>query len=221
VSPLQERYLRVQKDIASIAEGCGRDPKTITLVVVSKKQSVEEIQALYEMGCRHFGESRLEEVLDKKLHLPKDIFWHMIGTIQSKKVPKLVVAGFFLIHSVDSMALAEKISKKSAELECVTKVLLQANTSGEETKHGLSVEEWKSHYHEVVSLPALQIEGWMTMAPLTEDKAKIVASFHSLRDLRDRLTPSQHLSMGMSHDYPLAIQEGATLLRIGSSIFRK
>lgn len=213
-------YLQVQQEVDSLAKIHQRE---ILLVVVSKKRTIEEIRTLYDMGCRHFGENRLDEALEKMEALPKDINWHMIGKIQSKKVSKVVAAKFFLIHSVDSVDLAEKISKESVKHGCITSILLQANTSGEETKHGLPIEAWKEHFDEVAALPSIEIRGWMTMAPLTEDMERIRKSFETLRVLRDSLAtdqlPMPELSMGMSHDYWIAIHEGATMVRVGTNIF--
>jgi len=189
-------------------------------VVVTKNHPLEDVLDLYEAGCRHFGENRVQEALSKVEGAPSDIQWHFIGTLQKNKVPK-VLGSFSLIHSVDSPDLAEAISKRSQEM---TPVLLQVNTSGEATKHGLSPEQWLQTIEQVNCLPNLDIRGLMTMAPFTEDKAIIRSCFACLRKFRDQLESElgkelPHLSMGMSHDYQVAIEEGATLLRIGSAVF--
>ena len=194
-------------------------PPNVLLVVVSKGQSYEDILQCYNAGARDFGENRLEEFLIKKEALPKDIRWHMIGSIQSKKVPK-VVGQFELIHSVDSLELAQKIDSKGVP----TKILLEANTSGEASKHGLTPEEWIGCYDQIKILKNVSVEGLMTMAPFTDDEEVVRSCFKNLRKLREVLSskgkPLPHLSMGMSHDWEIALQEGATILRIGTSIFK-
>lgn len=216
---MQSRYHSLRQEINELV----KEDREITLVPVSKQRSIHEIKILYDLGCRDFAENRLDEALEKMKTLPSDIRWHMIGHIQSKKVAKVVAAQFFLIHSVDSLELAQKISKASLKQNLITSILLQANISGEESKQGLSPQEWKDVFDELISLPAIHVKGWMTMAPLTEDDEKIKVSFQALRILRDSLSttdcPMPILSMGMSHDYRLAIEEGTTMLRIGSQIF--
>lgn len=215
---IADRYCHLLASIQEIAVKCGRDPKDITLVAVTKGHSLEHVMAAYEAGCRDFGENRLQEVLGKMAQAPHDLRWHLIGTLQKKKVPK-VVGTFALIHSVDTWELAQKISQHSEKSGVETPILLQANTSGEEAKHGLSPEGWKLVFEDAVKLPGISIHGLMTMAPLVEDKFCIRRCFSRLRELRDELQLTGHLSMGMTHDYPIAIAEGATLLRIGTAIF--
>lgn len=215
--PVSTRYIQLKDEIARIANDCGRDPASITLVAVSKGHPWEQVQPAYAAGCRDFGENRLPEASEKMTHAPTDVRWHFIGTLQKNKVRK-AVGSFALIHAVDTLEVAEKISLCSEELGLVTKVLLQANTSGEATKHGRTAGEWKRDFERVMALRGIQVEGLMTMAPLVEDQDRIRHCFASLRELRDEMG-LQHLSMGMSHDYTIAIQEGATLLRIGTAIF--
>lgn len=219
-----DSYIKIKQHIHSIAKGCGRDPKEITLITVSKTHPWEDIKVVYTAGCRDFGENRLQEALEKISDAPKDIHWHLIGTLQKNKVRK-AIGEFSLIHSVDSLELAEKISECSQEADVVTSVLLQVNSSGEYTKHGLSCEEWRREFERVLSLPGIAVKGLMTIGPLSRDMALIRQSFRSLRELKEELqqvaegeATLEHLSMGMSNDYPIAIEEGATLLRIGSAI---
>ncbi len=218
-------YSAVRARIDEIARKCRRSPEEIQLVTVSKKQSILAIQKAYEEGCRDFGESRIQEGLEKIAQLPKDIKWHFIGTLQRNKV-NLAVTHFQLIHSVDSMELLRKISLSCEKLGKTTDLLLQVNCSGETSKHGLTPDEWKSVITEAANIPFIRIMGLMTMAPLTDDEKVIRNCFRTLRLLRDEfrtsssnLSQCKELSMGMSHDYPFAIEEGATLLRIGSAIF--
>lgn len=220
---VNDNYRAIQAEIAELAIKSGRDPSEITLVPVSKGHSVEKIHEVYEAGCRTFGENRVQEAVQKITQAPSDIHWHFIGTLQKNKVNK-VIGKFSLIHSVDSVELAEAISDRS-EGE-VTKILLEVNTSGEEAKHGLKVPEWKEKFQQVLQLPGVQVEGLMTMAPYTDQQDVIRKCFRDLRNLRKDLAllmsieeEKLHLSMGMSNDYLIAIEEGATLLRIGTAIF--
>lgn len=188
-------------------------PAAVKLIVVTKNIPVKSIQSVYDLGCRDFGENRVQEALPKIEEMEKDIHWHFIGTLQKNKVKK-VIRRFDLIHSVDSFELAQEISKLGID----TKILLQVNTSGEESKQGFSPGEIEKKLPLIQKLPFVQVQGLMTMAPLTENIAEIRACFRSLRELRDR-HGLQELSMGMSHDYMMAIEEGATMVRIGSAIF--
>lgn len=218
-----ENTTHLLKEIATIAHSVGRDPNEITLVAVTKNYPLEHVLPAYHAGCRHFGENRVQEALPKIEEAPSDLHWHLIGTLQKKKVPK-VIGKFALIHSVDSPDLAQKISTCSQEKNIITPILLQVNTSGEATKHGLCPEAWRQALDQIASLPGIRLDGLMTMAPFTEDKEVIRACFRTLRLFRDELQPNiptlRHLSMGMTHDFSIAITEGATLLRIGSALFR-
>lgn len=216
-------YLQIRDDIRNCAVKCGRNPEEIRLVVVTKNHPLEEALIAYDAGCRDFGENRVQEALDKFENAPADIRWHLIGTLQKKKVSK-VIGKFALIHSIDSFELAEKISQASLNAGTTTNILLQVNVSGELSKHGLSIEDWRLYVDKLFALPSLRIEGLMTMAPLTDDKELIRYTFSRLRHFRDEVQrifgiALPHLSMGMSHDYEIAIEEGATLLRIGTAIF--
>lgn len=212
-----DRYKTLSDEVKRLATACGRNADEVTLIAVSKTYPVEAIMQVYQAGCRDFGESRVQEALQKLPGCPSDLRWHFIGTLQANKVRK-VVGRFALIHSVDSPELASRISTCSVEADVTSRILLQVNTSGETSKHGLSIEAWKSEIDQVLTLPHVCIEGLMTMAPLTEDVDLIRSSMSRLRQFRDELG-LKHLSMGMSHDYPIAIEEGATFLRIGTAIF--
>ena len=199
----------------SILEKVAR--KDITVIAVSKQRSIEEIKIAYNQGCRDFGENRIPEALEKMALLPKDINWHFIGALQKNKVNK-AIGHFGLIHSVDNPELAAKIAKSSEAANVTTSILLQVNTSGEASKQGLNPEAWRPYLESLFALKNIEIKGLMTMAPLTEDTALIRQTFRTLREFRDELNLPL-LSMGMSHDYKIAIEEGANLLRIGTSIF--
>ena len=210
-------YFKLIDNIAKIASNCGRDPKEITLVAVTKGYPVESVEQAYGAGCRDFGENRVQEGLQKIEQAPKDIRWHMIGTLQKNKVRK-AVGKFHMIHSVDSYDLAKKISTGGSDLNLTISILLECNTSGEVSKHGFSVEDLNNEFENLSKLPNLLIEGLMTMAPLTDDEKIIRSCFSKLRILKEELN-LKHLSMGMTADYPIAIEEGATILRIGTAIF--
>lgn len=222
-NPVIDRYKNILEEVHATAEACGRDPKSIHIVVVTKGHEWQEIVPLYEWGVRDFGENRVQEWEEKKALSPADVRWHFIGRLQKNKVNK-VIGHVHCIHSVDSLELAQKISSVSLERKLLTRILLQVNTSGEEAKQGNSMDEWYACLSEALKLPGVQIEGLMTMAPLTQDDSLVRSCFSALREFRDKLereVPNcslPQLSMGMSHDYKLAIEEGATLLRIGSAI---
>lgn len=208
----------VEERIKKAALRAGRSLDEITLVVVTKNHPLQEIMPVYEQGFLDFGENRVQEALLKMEESPHDIRWHFIGHLQKNKISK-ILGKFHLIHSVDSFELAESLSRASHAANLVTNILLQVNVSEEATKQGLSPENWEKVKQELFSLPHLKIEGLMTMAPLTDDTALIRNVFQKLKKMRDswRL---KHLSMGMSNDFEIAVEEGATLLRIGSAIFR-
>lgn len=210
------KYLQVKERIALL------NPN-VKLVVVSKRQSLMAMQEVYQAGCRTFGENRVQEALSKKHSLPLDIEWHFIGSLQTHHLSKII--GYFsLIHSIDTPSLARAIHERSAKQGIVTPILLQANTSGEPSKHGLSPSDWKKAFLSLLSFSGIEVQGLMTMAPLTEDRSLIRHTFASLQLLKQELEQLggrslPHLSMGMSNDYEIAIEEGATIVRMGSAIF--
>lgn len=204
---------------------CGRNPEEIELIVASKGRSLESLSSAYEEGARLFGESRVQEAINKVKSLPPDCVWHMIGSLQKNKVAKALEL-FNWIHSVDSVDLARKISLLAEKKGKEVSILLEVNTSFEPNKHGFFPEQLQDSLLEINQFSSLNLRGLMTLAPLTDDPEVIRQSFRLLKSLRDHyrsLTKDpqafSHLSMGMSHDYLIAIEEGATLLRIGRSIF--
>lgn len=220
---VSKNLLKLKYEIAEIAQRAGRNPEDITLVAVSKQHPVSSVLLAYNAGCLDFGENRVKEAEEKIPRAPDDTRWHFVGRLQSGRVP-IVVDSFDLIHSVDSRSLAERISDRSEKIGKITEILLQVNTSGEESKQGLSPEEWEVFFDEVVAMKGVSVKGLMTMAPFTDDKEAIRATFSRLREFRDKVNPCSgdevfHLSMGMSNDYEIAIEEGATILRIGTEIF--
>jgi len=218
----KENYQKVQSTIAEVAHSCGRNPSDVKLVAVTKNHSIDQIKEAYQAGCRSFGESRWQEAEEKIKQLPIDCEWHFIGSLQKNKVIK-VLPHFSLIHSVSDLSLATKISELSQEN---TSILLQVNVTGETTKHGLSSEEWSKSLEVLNGLPNLTLRGLMTMAPFTQDEKVIRTSFRKLYELLQKWRGEMRdpesfteLSMGMSNDYPIAIEEGATLIRVGSALF--
>ena len=207
-----ENYLRYKSEIEPRAK----------LITVSKGQSVNDIMQVYNVGCRDFGESRIQEALEKIKACPKDIRWHLIGTLQTKKVPK-AIGYFYLIHSVDTPELAQKISQCSQTAGIETSILLQVNTSGELAKHGLTIEQWKIALPLVNNLTKVKILGFMTMAPHTDEVQIIKKTFFALKAFKNEVFRSNplftELSMGMTDDYQVALEEGASWVRIGSGIF--
>jgi PLP dependent protein len=215
----------VRSTIAEAAMGVGRAPEEITLVAVSKSKPVELVQMTYNVGVTDFGENRVQEALPKiaAFH-PQGLHWHMIGHLQSNKAGK-VVNPFYCVHSVDSLHLAQALNRHASEQGKRLSVLLQVNVSGEASKEGMAPAEASALARQIVALPHIQVEGLMTIAPLTEDPEQVRPVFRALRLLREQLRaelpqcPWRHLSMGMTDDYSVAIEEGATIVRIGRAIF--
>ena len=216
---IAENIREVQKRIESACERSGRSPHEITLVAVTKTVDAATIKSAYEHGIKNFGENRVQEA-EKKIEelaaLRQSITWHMIGHVQTNKI-KSVTRLFNIVQSVDSMKLATGLDMQTQE---TLPVLLQVNVSGESTKSGFSVDQVSMAISEMNRLPHLNIKGLMTIAPWTDNEAEIRSVFRTLRELRDKLG-LEHLSMGMTDDYEIAIEEGATIVRIGRAIFGK
>lgn len=222
---LAANIAHVRSAIARAASKVGRNPDEILLVAVSKTQPVARIKAAYDLGLRDFGENKVQEALAKiaELH-PPDLHWHMIGHLQSNKANK-IVGSFASVQSVDSLHLAQILNRHVASSQQRLPVLLEVNIAGEESKAGMTEEETISQARQIAALPYLDVQGLMTIAPLVEDAEQVRPIFSQLRALRDRLREAvpesswQHLSMGMTDDYSVAIEEGATIVRIGRAIF--
>lgn len=214
---------KVQDQILSKCSEIGRDANDIILIAVSKTQSIENINAAHQIGLRHFGENKAQELRDKGKAIKLDIAWHFIGHLQKNKA-KYAVEFAEYIHSVDSIKLLDEIDKQAGKFGKVQKFLIEANTSGEESKYGIAnfnniVELAK--YSE--SLKNVKFIGLMTMAPFVEDETIIRNSFKMLKEYFEKLKVTgfdiKHLSMGMTNDYLIALEEGATMLRIGTALF--
>ena len=196
--------------------------ESISLVAVSKTKTIEDIMSAYNSGQRLFGENRVQELTDKYSNLPKDIKWNMIGNLQSNKV-KYIASFVDLIHSLDSLKLAREINKQAEKNNRVIDCLVQIKISKEETKHGVSFDNFDEFYKNVKSLKFINIAGLMGMASFTDDKNLIKDEFKSISLLYKKLKlvdkNIKYLSIGMSNDYNLAINEGGNMIRIGSKIF--
>jgi len=228
---LNTRYQQVLEKIDHSARTAGRNQEEITLVVVTKGHSPAEIQSLYQLGAHQIGENRPAEALEKQSLLAEytDLNWHMIGHIQSRKAAD-VAGKFTLLHSLDSVKLARRLDRYARQSEIVQDVLLQINTSGEESKYGFSAlggiltPELETAIEEILACTSIRVQGLMTMAPFSPDPEGARPTFSALRRLRDNLASRftqagwNQRSMGMSGDYKTAIQEGATLLRIGTAV---
>lgn len=218
----------VRTRIGAAAERSGRRPDDVLLVAVSKTHPIEDIVAAMAAGQRDFGENRLEELWTKveqarSLHLDA-IRWHMIGNIQSRKT-RDAVGPFVLIHSIDRAKIAARLSRDAEAAGNVMRVLVEVNVSGEASKHGFTPDELLAQAGELLALPGIDVAGLMTMAPYEAEPEATRPVFRALRSLRERLADAypagdwNELSMGMTNDFEVAIEEGATIVRIGSAIF--
>jgi pyridoxal phosphate enzyme (YggS family) len=219
---IRENIDFVQNEIAEAVKRSGREDN-VTLIAVTKTVPCERIQEAYDTGCIIFGENRVQEMMEKYDSFP-DATWHLIGHLQKNKV-KYVVGKAKLIHSVDSFELAEEINRIAEKKNLVQDILLEVNISGEITKYGLTTEEIKDIIIKIRELGHIRVKGIMTMAPLTEDKDYVRWVFKEAKKLFDLLKQQSSsfdtLSMGMSSDFALAVEEGATMVRVGSLIFGK
>lgn len=216
-----EKLARVKSVIAETAVEAGRDPAEVQLIAISKTHPPEVIRQLIDAGQLAFGENRVQEARAKIPLLPSSIRWHLVGHLQSNKIRQALPL-FELIHGVDSVGLARDINRIAAELGLFPRILLEINVAGESTKFGFKEEN--IDMESLLALDRLQIEGLMTIAPMVEKADDAREYFAKLRTLRDDFQEKfavrlPHLSMGMSGDYVVAIQEGATMVRVGTAIF--
>ena len=222
---LADNLHRVRAEIATACDRAGRSVNDVTLVAVTKSAELAWVRRLVELGVRDLAENRPQQFVERAEQLPSEIRWHFIGHLQRNKV-KQVLPRTALIHSIDSLRLLERISEVAAEQSLRPRVLLEVNVSGEASKDGLPVAELTSQWDAFQAVPQVDVVGLMTMAPLADDPEAARPVFRALRQLRDSLAAraSPHvklteLSMGMSGDFVVAIEEGATLIRIGSRLF--
>ncbi len=217
----------VEERIQAACARSGRSREDVTLICVTKTMPVSDLQQAYDAGQRSFGENRVQEINEKFPQLPRDIRWHMIGHLQRNKVRYLMDKAV-MIHSVDSAALAQTISREAVRAGRVMDILLEVNAAGEESKFGLGYEDVLPLIREIAPLPGIRICGLMTVPPYTDDPETSRPFFKKLRELAVDITSqsidnvSMHiLSMGMTGDFEVAIEEGATHIRVGTAIFGK
>ncbi len=217
----------VEKKICEACEKAGRDRSEVTLIAVSKTKPVSDIRQAMDCGIRVFGENKVQEIRDKHEVITEDVDWHMIGHLQANKV-KYLPGIVKMIHSVDNEKLALEIEKQFAKAGIVADVLIEVNMAGEDTKFGLAPDEVMDFVKTISSLEHLKIRGLMTIAPYTDDPESNRVYFKGLRELKDKINAANiqgvkmdTLSMGMTGDYQVAIEEGATFVRVGTGIFGK
>jgi len=235
---IRERIVAVQATIAAACQRAGRSPDSVTLVAVSKTHPASQVVEAVQTGVLDFGENRIEEALPKMADVARQVDaplrWHMIGTVQSRKA-RYVLAGFCVLHSVGDVKLAERLSQYLVEQDRTLDVLLEMNVSGEASKQGWQAHGWRedsavrravwADIARILALPGLNVRGLMTMAPIVDEAEAARPVFSALRNLRDALAGDfpkarwSDLSMGMTDDYPVAVEEGATLVRVGRAIF--
>lgn len=222
---ITENLEQVRKNIDEACRMAGRDPKEVTLIAVSKTKPVSMLKEAYDAGARCFGENKVQEIMDKHPQLPEDIQWHMIGHLQRNKV-KYIVDKVSMIHSVDSLRLAQTIEQEAAKHNVCVPVLLEVNVAQEESKFGLKMDEVLPLIETIADFPHIKVQGLMTIAPHVENAEDNRDFFRQLKKLSVDIEAKNInnvsmsvLSMGMTGDYQVAVQEGATMVRVGTGIF--
>lgn len=223
---IRENMELVQKKIENACRKAGREASEVTLIAVSKTKPVELLREAYDAGARDFGENKVQELLDKIPQMPSDIRWHMIGHLQRNKV-KYIVDKVYLIHSVDSLRLAEEISREAVKRGITVNILVEVNVALEESKFGVAPKQAQELVSEIARLPGICIKGLMTIAPYVENAEENRKYFQKLKQLSvdivskntDNRSIGSVLSMGMTGDYTVAVEEGATYVRVGTGIF--
>ena len=225
MNTIRDHLNEVRENIQKACEKAGRSPQEVTLIAVSKTKPLFMLEEAYEAGARDFGENKVQEILEKHPKMPEDARFHMIGHLQRNKV-KQVLPHAVLIHSVDSYRLAEQISQEAGKLGITAKILLEVNVAKEESKFGMMPEEVPEMVEQISLLPHLQIEGLMTIAPFVDDPEKNRPVFRKLYqlsvDIKKKNIDNVNmgvLSMGMTGDYQVAVEEGSTMIRVGTGIF--
>lgn len=222
---IKENYEIIKEDVIKTAKGCGRNPHDITLIAVSKTKPLENIEELISIGVRDFGENKVQELCEKYEHVSTPVRFHLIGHLQTNKV-KYVVDKCCLIHSVDSLRLAREIQKVAAKKQIIAQILIEVNIAKEESKFGLYLEDVIPVLEEISHYSNIHVNGLMTIAPFVENPEENREYFRSLKQLSlDIISKNidnidmNVLSMGMTNDYKVAIEEGATMVRVGTAIF--
>jgi PLP dependent protein len=223
MNSIAENLERVRRQIASAAAKSGRSPDAVELVAITKTHPAGKVREAVEAGQSLFGENRVQEARAKIPELPSNLRWHFVGHLQKNKVRQALPL-FEMIHSVDSLALAQDINRIAEEEGLHPRVLLEVNVAGEGSKFGFSSEKIRDQMEELLALSRLSILGLMTIPPVTKESETSRKYFVQLRELRDRLQTEfrvdfAQLSMGMTQDFPIAVEEGATLVRVGTAIF--
>lgn len=222
---IKENLEEVEARITRACERSGRERSEVTLISVSKTKPAEMLQEAYDAGSRDFGENKPQEIREKYPQLPTDIRWHMIGHLQRNKI-KYIIDKVYMIHSVDSIRLAEAIDEEAKKHGIVMPVLIEVNVAEEESKFGVHLDEVESLIRQISELSNIQVQGLMTIAPFTENAEDNRIYFRKLRnlyvDIKDKNIDNVNmcnLSMGMTGDYEVAVEEGATMVRVGTGIF--
>ena len=225
MNTIRDHLNEVRENIQKACEKAGRSPQEVTLIAVSKTKPLFMLEEAYEAGARDFGENKVQEILEKHPKMPEDARFHMIGHLQRNKV-KQVLPHAVLIHSVDSYRLAEQISQEAGKLGITAKILLEVNVAKEESKYGFFLEDTEAAIREIAKFPHVRIKGLMTIAPFVENPEENREVFKKLYEFAvdigkkniDNVTMDV-LSMGMTGDYQVAIEEGATMVRVGTGVF--
>ena len=222
---IKENLEEVREKIRQACQRSGRREEDVTLISVSKTKPVELLREAYEAGSRDFGENRVQEIMEKYGQMPEDVRWHMIGHLQKNKV-RQVIDKAVLIHSVDTVELAEQIEKDAAKRDLTVDILLEVNVAEEESKFGFRTEEVEAAVMKIKEFPHVHIKGLMTIAPFvsnSEDNREVFKKLYQLYvDIRSKNIDNVNmsvLSMGMTGDYEVAVEEGATMIRVGTGIF--
>ena len=225
VNMIKQQLLAVEQNIQKACQNAGRNRDEITLIAVSKTKPLSMLQEAYDADIRHFGENKVQELCEKYEQLPSDIKWHMIGHLQTNKV-KYLIGKTYLIHSVDSLKLAAEIEKQAKKSDVIMDILIEVNIAEEQTKFGISKEETIQLVKEIAKFPHIRIKGLMTIAPYVENPEDNRCFFRQIKELAVDITNQNIdnvsmniLSMGMTGDYMVAIEEGATMVRVGTGIF--
>ena len=222
---IKENYFEVNEKVRKACDRAGRNRDGVTLIAVSKTKPLEDLREAYEAGARDFGENKVQELVDKIPQMPNDVRWHMIGHLQRNKV-KYIVDKVYMIHGVDSLRLGEEISKEAVKHGVTVRILIEVNVAGEDTKYGVSPEEAPLLAIGLSKLPGISLQGLMTIAPYVTDPEENRLIFAKLRQLAVDISEKNIdnvsmnvLSMGMTGDYEVAVEEGATFVRVGTGIF--
>ena len=225
MADIKENLANVRKNIEDACKKVGRDVSEVTLITVSKTKPLSDLRNVYEEGSRDFGENKVQELVSKIDEMPSDVKWHLIGHLQRNKV-KYIAGKVAMIHSVDSYRLAEEINVQAKKNSCVIPILIEINIAGEDTKFGIKPEEAEELIREISELENVKVSGLMTIAPNVANPEENRAYFKAMKDLFVDISSKnidnvemKVLSMGMTNDYTVAVEEGATMIRVGTGIF--